>query len=247
MQPQSELDLWFFNISSLVPPLLDNEWEAASSLPDPCFYSVSRFRAILNGWGYLKFNFSVIKEFIFIYPRTAKELRTLLPSLYSEKQNKTKTNHPKPRELNNFFQWYAEMPRRLQPTSPPANQVGFFTYHNYSLVCLVWAMELFPYESIFKTWDMRKGNHVPWSIAANLLSSWWAVSNADIEQKGHRVNEEPCVKWTAMYSHGWQYPGTGGESGIPQKRMNDRTQRRTDLTGMENKVVLMLGEQVLQP
>lgn len=62
------------------------------------------------------------------------------------------------------------------------------------------------------------------------------MSNADTEQKGQRVNEDPYVQeWLAV-------PRAQEESqGYPQRRMNDGTEQRTDLTEMENKVVLMLG------
>lgn len=92
-----------------------------------------------------------MKKFVFIDPRTAKELRTLLLSLYSENKKKKKTITQKPRELSHFFQWYAEMSSSPRLRSQPANQVIFFTYHNFPPVHLIQVMEIFPYEIVFKT------------------------------------------------------------------------------------------------
>lgn len=67
-----------------------------------------------------------------------------------------KTNHLKPRELW-FLQWCAGRVMGWEISPNPKHQVLFFTDPNSPLRHLVYTMEIFTCELIFKPWNIRKG------------------------------------------------------------------------------------------
>lgn len=67
-----------------------------------------------------------------------------------------KTNHLKPRELW-LLQWCAGKVMGGETSPNPKHQVLFFTDPNSPLTHLVYTMEIFTCEFIFKPWNVRKG------------------------------------------------------------------------------------------